>query len=97
MLVTQVVLRYSPYIHPPIYIYFGIQTTREMYPQLSTFIYTCMQHVNTPVTTTNSPLDRRLDGHALATHTYLSVGAIDPYITIQRMAPMQYHAAWTTK
>ena len=56
-----------------------------------------MQHVNTLVTTTNSPLDRRLDGHALATHTYLSVEAIDPYITIQRMAPMQYHAAWTTK
>ena len=42
-----------------------------------------MQHVNTPVTTTSSPLDRRLDGHALATHTYLSVEAIDPYITIQ--------------
>jgi len=42
-----------------------------------------MQHVNTPVTTTSSPLDRRLDGHALTTHTYLSVEAIDPYITIQ--------------
>ena len=42
-----------------------------------------MQHVNTPVTTTNSPLDQRLDGHALSTHTYLSVEAIDPYITIQ--------------
>ena len=42
-----------------------------------------MQHVNTPVTTTNSPLDRWLDGHALTTHTYLSVEAIDPYITIQ--------------
>ena len=42
-----------------------------------------MQHVNTPVTTTSSPLDRWLDGHALATHTYLSVEAIDPYITIQ--------------
>ena len=54
-----------------------------MYPQLSTFIYTCIQHVNTPVTTTSSPLDRQLDGHALATHTYLSVEAIDPYITIQ--------------
>ena len=38
---------------------------------------------NTPVTTTSSPLDRRLDGHALATHTYPSVEAIDPYITIQ--------------
>ena len=36
---------------------------------------------NTPVTTTSSPLDRRLDGHALTTH--LSVEAIDPYITIQ--------------
>ena len=54
-----------------------------MYRQLSTFIYTCIQHVNTPVTTTSSPLDRRLDGHALATHTYLGVEAIDPYITIQ--------------
>ena len=42
-----------------------------------------MQHVNTTVTTTNSPLDQRLDGHALTTHTYLSVEAIDPYITIQ--------------
>ena len=42
-----------------------------------------MQHVNTPVTTTNSPLDRQLNGHALTTHTYLSVEAIDPYITIQ--------------
>ena len=42
-----------------------------------------MQHVNIPVTTTNSPLDRRLDGHALTTHTYLGVEVIDPYITIQ--------------
>ena len=42
-----------------------------------------MQHVNTPVTITNSPLDRQLDGHALTTHTYLSVVANDPYITIQ--------------
>ena len=42
-----------------------------------------MQHVNILVTTTNSPLDRQLDGHALTTHTYLSVETIDPYITIQ--------------
>ena len=42
-----------------------------------------MQHVNTLVTTTNSPLDRRLDGHALTTHTYLSIEAIDTYITIK--------------
>ena len=42
-----------------------------------------MKHANTPVTTTSSPLDRRLDSHALTTHTYLSVEAIDPYITIQ--------------
>ena len=42
-----------------------------------------MQHVNIPVTSTNSPLDRRLDGRALTTHTYLSVEAINPYITIQ--------------
>ena len=42
-----------------------------------------MQHVNTPVTTTSSPLDRQLDGHALTTHSYLSVETIEPYITIQ--------------
>ena len=42
-----------------------------------------MQHVNIPVTTTNSPLDWQLDGHALTTHTYLGVEAIDPYITTQ--------------
>ena len=42
-----------------------------------------MKHANTPVTTTSSPQDRRLDGHALTTHSYLSVEAIDPYITIQ--------------
>ena len=42
-----------------------------------------MKHANTPVTTTSSPLDRRLDGPALTTNTYLSVEAIDPYITIQ--------------
>ena len=42
-----------------------------------------MQHVNILITTTNSPLDRQLDGHALTTHTYLSIEAIDPYITIQ--------------
>ena len=40
-------------------------------------------HVNILVTTTNSPLDRQLDGHALTTATYLGVEAIDPYITIQ--------------
>jgi len=45
------------------------------YPQLSTFIYTCVKYVNIPVTTTNTPLDRRLDGHALIAHTYRSVEA----------------------
>ena len=35
------------------------------------------------VGTSNSPLDRQLDGHALTTHTYLGVEAIDPYITTQ--------------
>ena len=45
------------------------------YPQLSTFIYTYVKHVNIPVTTTNTPLDRRLDGHALTAHTYRSVEA----------------------
>ena len=43
------------------------------YPQLSTFIYTCVKHVKIPVTTANTPLDRRLDGHALTAHTYRSV------------------------
>ena len=42
-----------------------------------------MQHVNIIVTTTNSSLDRQLDGQALTTHTYLGVEAIDPDITIQ--------------
>ena len=45
------------------------------YPQLSTFIYTCVKHVNIPVTTANTPLDRRLDGHTLTAHTYRSVEA----------------------
>ena len=30
-----------------------------------------------------SPLDRRLDGHALTTHTYQNVEVFDPYITTQ--------------
>ena len=38
-------------------------------------IYTCVKHVNIPVTTANTPLDRRLDGHALTAHTYRSVEA----------------------
>jgi hypothetical protein len=42
-----------------------------------------VEHVIMPVTTTNSPLDWQLDGHALTTHTYLSVVVFDPYITIQ--------------
>ena len=42
-----------------------------------------MKHANTPVITTSSPLDRQLDGHALTAHSYLSVEAIDPHITIQ--------------
>ena len=37
----------------------------------------------TGVITTSSPLDRRLDGHALTTHPYLGVEANDPYITTQ--------------
>jgi len=45
------------------------------YPQSSTFIYTCVKHVNIPVTTANTPLDRRLDGHALTALTYRSVEA----------------------
>jgi hypothetical protein len=34
-----------------------------------------VEHVIMPVTKANSPLDRRFDGHALTTHTYLGVGA----------------------
>jgi hypothetical protein len=42
-----------------------------------------VKHVIMPVTIDNSPLDRRLDGHALTAHTYLSVEVFDPYITTQ--------------
>jgi len=42
-----------------------------------------VKHVLMPVTKANSPLDRRLDGHALTTHTYLNVEVFDPYITTQ--------------
>ena len=42
-----------------------------------------VEHVLMPVTIANSPLDRRLDGHALTTHPYLGVEANDPNITIQ--------------
>jgi len=45
------------------------------YPQLSTFIYTCVKYVNIPVTKANTPVDRRLDGHALTAHTYHNVEA----------------------
>jgi hypothetical protein len=63
------------YIYPCIYTC-STKTTRIInHPQVSTFIYTCVQHVNNPVTKTSSPLDRRLYGHALTTPTYLSVGA----------------------
>ena len=83
MLIMKVVTKIlSIYTSPDIYTSVST-TTRQIDPQLSTFICTCMQHVNIPVTTTNSPLDRQLDGHALTTHTYLGVEAIDPYITIQ--------------
>jgi hypothetical protein len=33
--------------------------------------------------TTTTPLDRRLDDHALTTHTYQSIEVFDPYITTQ--------------
>ena len=37
-----------------------------------------------PVTISNSPLDRRLDNHALTTHILTLVSRyIDPYITTQ--------------
>jgi hypothetical protein len=35
-----------------------------------------VEHVVMQVTTTNSPLDQQLFGHALTTHTYLGVGVI---------------------
>ena len=38
-------------------------------------MYTCVKHVDIAVTTANTPLDRRLDGHALTAHTYRSVEA----------------------
>jgi hypothetical protein len=40
-------------------------------------------HVIMLVTTTNSPLDRRLDNHALTAHTCQSIEVFDPYITTQ--------------
>ena len=53
------------------------------YPQLSTFIYTCVKHVNIPVTTANTPIDRRLDGHALQLTLTVAQRHIGPYITTQ--------------
>jgi hypothetical protein len=38
-------------------------------------------HNSQLTTIANSPQDRRLDGHALTTHTYLSIEVFDPYIT----------------
>jgi len=70
---TYIAAHYPFGIHP--YIHQTCICGCTYYPQLSTFIYTCVQHVNIPVTTDNTPLDRRLDGHALTAHTYRSVEA----------------------
>jgi hypothetical protein len=50
-------------------------------PTIKYFHKYMVKHVIMPVTIDNSPLDRRLDGHALTAHTYLSVEVFDPYIT----------------
>jgi hypothetical protein len=42
-----------------------------------------VEHAIIPVTTTKSPLDWQLDGHALTTHIYQSVEVFDPFITTQ--------------
>jgi hypothetical protein len=42
-----------------------------------------VEHVIMPITTANSPLDQRLDGHALTTPTYLSIEVFDSYIATQ--------------
>jgi hypothetical protein len=52
-------------------------------PTIKYFHKYTIEHVIMLVTTANSPLDWRLDGHALTTHTYLSVEVVDPYITTQ--------------
>jgi hypothetical protein len=52
-------------------------------PTIKYFYKYMVEHVLMPVTTSNSPLDRRLDGHALTAHTYQSVEVFDPYITTQ--------------
>jgi hypothetical protein len=64
----------------PIYIYPRIRTcstktTRIIVsPTIKYFHKYMVEHVIMSVTTTNSTLDRRLDGHVLPTHTYLDVG-----------------------
>jgi hypothetical protein len=52
-------------------------------PTIKYFHKYMVEHVIIPVTIANSPLDQRLDDHALTTHTYLSVEVFDPYITTQ--------------
>jgi hypothetical protein len=52
-------------------------------PPIKYFHKYMVEHVIMLVATTNSPLGRRLDGHALTTHTYQSVEVFDPYITTQ--------------
>jgi hypothetical protein len=52
-------------------------------PTIKCFHKYMVEHVIMSVITANSPLDQRLDRHALTTHTYLSVEVFDPYITTQ--------------
>jgi len=70
---TYIAAHYPFWIHPHIHQICIRGCT--YYPQLSTFIYTCVKYVNIPLTTANTPLDRRLDDHALIAHTYRSVEA----------------------
>jgi len=70
---TYIVAHYPFGIHPQIHQICIHGCT--YYPQLSTFISTYVEHVNIPVNIANTPLDRRLDGHALTAHTYRSVEA----------------------
>jgi hypothetical protein len=69
-------------MHPPMHILWY-----HSYPtDIPTIKYShkyMVEYVIMLVTTTHSPLNRRLDGHALTTPTYQSIEVFDPYITTQ--------------
>jgi hypothetical protein len=50
-------------------------------PTIKYFHKYMVEHVIILVTIANSLIDQWLNGHALTTHTYLSVEVFDPYIT----------------